>query len=102
VSFADLPLFARPSPPEHGPASLERISSRIGAAIVEFCTARVGQTFHADELRAYVTERCGVVAPGSADRVLRQLRLTNRIQYIVLNRRDSLYRVDGVTPPESS
>lgn len=35
MTVADLPLFARPSPPEHGTASLERVSSRIGAAIVE-------------------------------------------------------------------
>jgi hypothetical protein len=98
MSLADLPLFApRPSPPESGTESLERVSSRIGAAIVAFCASRVGQTFHADELRAHVTRACGVVAPGSADRVLRQLRLSNRIQYVVLSRRDSLYRVDGVT-----
>lgn len=98
MSLADLPLFARPSPPEVGTASLERVTSRIGSAIVEFCAARVGQTFHADELRAHVTRACGVVAPGSADRVLRQLRLTNRIRYVVLSRRESLYRVEGVTP----
>ena len=35
MTVADLPLFARPSPPEHGTASLERVSSRIGAAVVE-------------------------------------------------------------------
>lgn len=98
MTLADLPLFARPTPPESGTASLERVTSRIGAAIVEFCTSRVGQTFRADELRTHVTTACGVVAPGSADRVLRQLRLTNRIQYRVLSRKDSLYRVDGVTP----
>jgi hypothetical protein len=98
MSLADLPLFAaRPTPPESGTESLERVSSRIGSAIVAFCTARVGQTFHADELRTAVTRACGVVAPGSADRVLRQLRLTNRIQYVVLSRRESLYRIDGVT-----
>jgi len=98
LSLSDLPLFARPSPPEVDTASLERVTSRIGTAIVEFCAARVGQTFHADELRAAVTRACGQTAPGSSDRILRQLRLTNRIQYVVLSRRDSLYRVDGVTP----
>ena len=98
MSRIDLPLYDCPSPPEHGTASLERVTSRIGAAIVEFCTARVGQTFHADELRAHVTSTCGQTAPGSSDRILRQLRLTDRIRYVVLSRRDSLYRCDGVTP----
>ena len=98
MTLADLPLFARPSPREAGTASLERVTSRIGAAIVEFCAARVGQTFHADELRAAITAACGVVAPDSASRILRQLRLTNRIRYVVLSRRESLYKVEGVTP----
>lgn len=35
MTLADLPLFARPTPPESGTESLARVSSRIGAAIVE-------------------------------------------------------------------
>lgn len=80
---------------ESQPEALERVSSRIGAAIVEFCKARVGKQFHADELRAYVEQKCGPTAPGSADRVLRDLRQRNVIAYRNLSRKLSLYEVTG-------
>ena len=72
---------------------LTRVTSRIGQAILEFCSP--GRQFHADELREFVAERCSV-APGSADRVLRDLRKRRLINYKVLSRAQSLYRVDQV------
>jgi hypothetical protein len=74
---------------------LESVSSRIGGAILDFCAARVGRQFHADELRCHVSARVGDCAPGSADRVLRDLRQRGAIEYTVLNRAASLYRVNG-------
>jgi len=76
--------------------NLERVSGRIGAAILSFCRGRVGKTFHADELRLAVESSCGHTAPGSADRILRALRAQHRIDYAVLNRAKSLYRIAGV------
>ena len=70
--------------------NLRRVSDRIAGSILEFLEGNI--TFHADDLRNYVTEKVGVVAPGSADRVLRLLRQKGRVDYIVLNRRESLYQ----------
>jgi hypothetical protein len=82
---------SRPSPPQ--PAQLERVSERIGAAIVGFCKAHLGQRFHADELRAHVEKQCGKIAPGSADRILRNLRQRKVIGYRLVSRSGSLYEV---------
>ena len=57
--------------PEH----LARVSTRIAQAIRDFLSQTgTGRTFHADELRAHVAQRVGPTAPGSADRILRDLR----------------------------
>ena len=51
------------------------------------------QTFTADQLRFYVNNNTASgVSPSSADRVLRNLRFNNKLNYIVLNRGKSLYR----------
>lgn len=71
---------------------LDSVSSRIGAAIIEFVRARSGMTFHADDLRSFVRLRCGEVAPGSPDRILRCLRARNQLDYQVVDRGRSLYR----------
>lgn len=71
--------------------NLERVASRIAPAVMEFC--RGHQQFHADELRAWVIAETGIAAPGSADRVLRDLRIRRQLEYIVLSRRESLYKV---------
>lgn len=79
-------------------AHLIAVSSRMAPAILAFCAARVGQCFHADDLRAYVTAQMPG-APGSADRVLRDLRQRGYVSYVVENRAKSLYRVLRVGPP---
>ena len=74
--------------------NLERVSSRIGRAIIEFCQEH--RRFHADELRKHVVRETGIAAPASADRILRDLRQRGVVRYTVLNRRESLYEVQGV------
>ena len=74
--------------------NLERVSSRIGWAIVQFC--REHPRFHADELRKAVERETGIAAPASADRILRDLRQKGVIAYTVLSRRESLYEVNSV------
>lgn len=73
---------------------LERVSQRIAAAIMEFWAK--SKTFHADDLRAHVLRTCGTVAPGSPDRILRDLRKRKLLNYKVLSRRESLYEVQPV------
>ena len=57
--------------------------------------------FTSDQLRNYVQNTVtGRISPSSADRVLRDLRFNNQLNYIVLNRSKSLYRaVPVVTTP---
>lgn len=77
---------------------LDSVASRIAHAIIAYCNARTGREFHADDLRQFVTAKVGACAPGSADRVLRDLRQKGAVQYEVINRAASLYRVLAVNP----
>src|SRR5215467_13167809 len=82
---------------------LERVSERIAPVVIRYCTEH--PRFHADELRRYVLHETGLIAPGSADRILRDLRLRLRgvIDYRVVSRRESLYEVLRVPEvPKSS
>lgn len=76
--------------------NLDRVTARIGLAIIEFYTERraAGQDhFHADDLRRHITIAVGTVAPGSPDRVMRHLRQTRVINYRVTNRAKSEYKI---------
>lgn len=70
---------------------LSRVRERIAAAIVEFSSNR--KEFFADELRAYVTQKVERVAPGSPDRVLRDLRQKGVLNYRVISRSKSRYEL---------
>jgi len=70
---------------------LERISERIAPVVIRYCSEH--PRFHADDLRRYVLRETGLIAPGSADRILRDLRLRGVIDYRVVSRRESLYEV---------
>lgn len=73
--------------------NLERVTARVGALIVSFvAVALVGQqNFTADQLRRFVLFHEPATAPASPDRILRQLRQQGRLNYRVVNRRQSLY-----------
>lgn len=76
--------------------NLERVSSRMERAILDFCRAHLSQedhTFYADELRKYVIAKTGIAAPASADRILRLLRQRKLLNYRVVSRKESLYEV---------
>ena len=79
-----------PVPSQPQAAELARVSVRISAAIVRFM--RTAGQFHADDLRAYVESEVGACAPGSADRIMRDLRQKQVINYVLLSRRGSLYK----------
>lgn len=76
--------------------NLERVSHRIRGAIVFWYGEheRIGVlTFHVEELREFVTQVVGEVAPGSPDRVMRDLRQKGEIGYRVLSRSESWYEI---------
>lgn len=82
----------------------ERVEAKLRDAIVEFCLCRYQMAtahgrvprFKMDELRKYCINRLGVVAPDSPGRVLRSLRQTGVVSYVVTNRRRSEYTIKEV------
>lgn len=90
---------ARPHDPEQ-PAELKRVSGRIGPAVLavlaRWCaTGRV--TFRMSDLHEAVSaEVGGYVAPGSTERIARQLRRTGEARVVLLSRSESLYRIEEV------
>lgn len=72
--------------------NLKRVRGRIGGIVYAFCCARIGQQFHLRELEEYVSERRDG-APDSPSRILRDLRQSGLIDYEVVSRSQSLYRV---------
>jgi len=79
-------------------AQLQRVSSGIASHVLDFFKSRgVGSEFHASDLAAFVEERVGYVSPGSPDRILRDLRKRRLLNYTVVSRSKSLYRVERVS-----
>lgn len=73
---------------------IRRVLGKIGPKVLAFVRERgIGGTFHAKDLHDYVGTH---VAPASADRILRMLRLTKEIDYEIINRRQSFYRVTAL------
>lgn len=78
--------------------NLDRVKLSIGSIVEESCRERLASDaveFRISELTAYVLGR-SVRAPASPDRILRQLRLDGVVNYEVVNRAQSLYRIRGV------
>lgn len=75
---------------------LARVSSRIASIIMTFARDNLGAEFHMDLLRLCVAHNIGTIAPASTDRVLRDLRQRGRLNYVVVNRRQSLYKITEV------
>lgn len=69
---------------------LARVEKGIALDVLAFC--RLHRTFRADDLRAYVVAQGGR-APGSPDRILRQLRSRGLVSYRVTDRAASMYEV---------
>jgi hypothetical protein len=76
------------------PAQLERVLSGIGGFVVEFFgLLPIGAEFHASDLKEFVGQKTGgYVAPGSPDRIMRDLRKRRAINYVVVSRSKSLYQ----------
>lgn len=70
---------------------LQRVADNIADTILDFCQSR--KTFFADDLRSYVENNCGKVAPASADRILRMLRQAGELNYRVISRKRSEYEI---------
>ena len=76
--------------------NLQRVADNIGARVLKFARSRAGKEFYSSELLTYVRLRFPLIAPDSPGRILRQLRSAGKVEYHVLSRNMSRYRVDGV------
>jgi hypothetical protein len=79
-------------------ANLQRVTDNIGDIVWRFCHRRwyFGCSFVMADLVAHVTAMMPLIAPDSPSRILRELRKQGRVDYIVVNRAASLYRVVAV------
>ena len=83
-----------------GSQHLERIAGGLAPLVVEFCRRHVDCLFTGRDLTAWLQvearKRSIAMVPDSASRILRELRRRGRVQYQLLDRGQSLYRVTGV------
>lgn len=72
----------------------DRVYGRIGGAILSFfVTKDPGTEFRADDLRSHVAGQCGHVAPDSARRIASQMRRDGKINFELVSKPQSLFRV---------
>lgn len=79
------------NPHEEQRAELERVEDRIAPLVLEF--TRTHRVFRMDDLFDAVRLVAPHIAPDSPSRILRQLRRKRIVNYEVVNRRQSLYRI---------
>lgn len=80
-------------------ANLHRVRHRLHDVILRFVSERLAagvREFHAADLHSYVAEFT-TAAPGSADRILRDMKRSGLVDYRVLNRAASLYQLLPLT-----
>lgn len=70
---------------------IERVALNLNQAIVEFWKKNLNQRFTANDLRRHVNHYNYGTAPASADRVMRYLKKSGKINYTLVNRAKSLY-----------
>ena len=77
--------------------NLARVRSRIASCVLTFCASRLllCPTFRMAQLQEYVAAEVSS-APASPDRILRQLRKEGLLDYVVVDRAGSLYRILSV------
>jgi hypothetical protein len=81
--------------PDYFDVELARVKKNIARHVFEFCSDNLGMEFHMRDLSGWIQRRNGT-APASPDRILRQLRSDGLVSYTVVNRAQSLYRVDSI------
>jgi hypothetical protein len=74
------------------PHERHRVYGKIAPLIMLFARDHAGQQFHVEDLRRFVKVCAPDIAPDSPGRILRELRLERRLDYVVINRRQSLYQ----------
>ena len=84
---------------DHG-VEFDRVSDKIAATVLSYCES-LDAPFHLEDLTVFVKERHPEIAPDSPGRILRSLRSQGWLNYEVVSRRDSLYRLIPVETDKS-
>ncbi len=71
---------------------LRRVREAIATHVIKFIDTRAGKEFFNADLHNYVSEKMPI-APGSADRILRDLKSKGVVRYELRDRSKSLYYV---------
>jgi hypothetical protein len=71
--------------------NLDRVSSRIESAVLDFMAAHDGCQFYGKQLYDHVSDVVGHVAPDSPRRILSLLQSQGKAHYKVINRAKSLF-----------
>lgn len=82
------------------PEERRRVYKKIAPLIMEYATTRVGRMFHAEDLYRSILDQNPDVAPDSPGRILRLLRRKGYLNYVIVDRGDSLYQFLEVADPE--
>lgn len=94
-----------PATRETQPHELSRVRGSIATLVLAWLRERQIRNkseFHLSELEAYLMKREVGTTPGSGGRILRLLRSEGVIDYVVLHRSKSLYRITRLSPSSSS
>ena len=76
---------------------LDRVSANIGDLVIRFLKQKgKGAEFTTSELYLFCLESVEHLAPGSSCRVLRDLKAKNQIDYSLVDRSTSRYRIEAV------
>ena len=74
---------------------LARVKGSIAEHVIDFCkSVGVGNEFTGNGLFLYCVGRATNVSPGSPTRILRVLQKDHVLKYTIVNRSQSLYRLD--------
>jgi hypothetical protein len=78
---------------------LKRVESSLAATIIEFAKDQIAAgspEFHAEQLRTFINER-KTAAPSSPTRILQLMRKNGQLNYELVSRSKSLYRIISVS-----
>jgi len=75
-----------------------RVRAKIASIILDFARQNTGRMFHVESLRVHVLKSAPDIAPDSPGRILRLLRQQGKLNYVVIDRRDSLYLFKARVP----
>jgi hypothetical protein len=93
-SLSHRPLVAMPLFDDQQASELARVKAKIDPLVLAFfATKQPGSQFHVNDLIRFVWDREPYATATSPDRVMRELKKGKQLNYELVSRKKSLYRV---------